>query len=85
MYENVYKLQKKFLVRVFLLKYIFRIKFKILILDLMFLPKNSVPFEGLYSSSRWIRAYTLNCSKYGSVLYLLNQWIYFDQACIDTL
>ena len=31
--------------------YIFRIKFKIPILDLMFLPNNSVPFEGLYSSS----------------------------------
>ena len=28
-YENVYKLQKIFLVRVFWLKYIFRIKFKI--------------------------------------------------------
>ena len=34
----------------FWLKYIFRIKFKIPILDLMLLPKNCVPFEGLYSS-----------------------------------
>ena len=35
----------------FLVKiYIFRIKFKIPILDLKLLPKNSVPFEGLYSS-----------------------------------
>ena len=42
--------KKIFLVRVFWLKYIFRIKFKIPILD-MLLPKNSVPFEGLYSSS----------------------------------
>ena len=40
--------KKIFLVRVFWLKYIFRIKFKIPIL--MLLPKNSVPFEGLYSS-----------------------------------
>ena len=40
-----------FLVRGFGLKYIFRIKFKIPILDLMLLHKNSVPFEGLYSSS----------------------------------
>ena len=29
------------------LKYTFQIKFKILILDLMLLPKNRVPFEGL--------------------------------------
>ena len=29
----------------------FLIKFKIYILDLMLLPKNSVPFEGLYYSS----------------------------------
>ena len=36
----------------FWLKYIFRIKFKIPILDLMLLPKSSIPFEGLYSSSR---------------------------------
>ena len=50
-YENVYKLQKIFLVRGFWLKYIFRIKFKIPILDLMLLPNNSVPFEGLYSSN----------------------------------
>ena len=43
--------KKIFLVRVFWLKYIFRIKFKIPILDLMLLPKNSVPFEKLYSSN----------------------------------
>ena len=42
--------QKKFLIRVFRFKYIFPIKYKIHILDLMFLPKNSVPFEGLYYS-----------------------------------
>ena len=38
--------KKQFLVRVFLLKFIFRIKFKIPISDLMLLPENSVPFEG---------------------------------------
>ena len=32
-----------------------------------------------------VAAYTLKCSKYGLVLYLLNQWMCFDQACIDTL
>ena len=45
--------KKIFFVRIFLLKYIFRIKFKIPILDLMLLPKNSVPFEGLYSSKNF--------------------------------
>ena len=35
----------------FWFKYIFRIKFKIPILDLMLLLKNRVPFEGLYYSS----------------------------------
>ena len=40
-----------FLVRVFWLKFIFRITFKIPILDLMLLAKDSAPFEGLYSSS----------------------------------
>ena len=45
------KFKKIFLVRVFWLKYIFQIKFKIPILDLMLLQKNSVPFEWLYSSS----------------------------------
>ena len=38
-YEKVYELQKIFLGRVFWLKYIFRIKIKIPILDLMLLPK----------------------------------------------
>ena len=42
--------KKIFLVRVFWLKYIFPIKFKIPILDLMLLPKNMVQFEGVYSS-----------------------------------
>ena len=42
-YENVYKHQKNFLVRFFWLKYIFRNKFKIPILDLMLLAKNNVP------------------------------------------
>ena len=43
--------KKIFLVRVFCLKYIFQIKFEIPILDLMLLPKNSVPFKGLCYSS----------------------------------
>ena len=43
--------KKIFLVRVFWLKYIFQIKFKSPILDLMLLPKNSVPFKGSYYSS----------------------------------
>ena len=47
---NVCKLQKVFLVRVFWLKHIFQIKFKIPILDLIVLPKISVPYEGLYCS-----------------------------------
>ena len=44
--------KKIFLIRVFWFKYIhvFPIKFKIHILDSMLLPKNSVPFEGLYYS-----------------------------------
>ena len=41
---------------VFWLKYIFRIKFNIPILHLMLLPKNSVPFEELYSSSTLLHA-----------------------------
>ena len=51
-----FKLQKIFLVRVFWLKYIFRIKLEIPILDLMLLPKNSVPFEGIYYSNRGYNA-----------------------------
>ena len=39
----------------------------------------------IFCTSGLITAYTLKCSKYGLVLYLLNQWMYFDQACIDTL
>ena len=39
--------QKIFLIRVFWFEYIFPIKYKIRILDLMLMPKNSVPFEGL--------------------------------------
>ena len=35
----------------FWFKYIFPIQYKIRILDLMLLPKNSVPFEGLYYST----------------------------------
>ena len=49
MYTNF---KKMLLVRVFWLKYIFRIKFKISTLDLMLLPKNSFPFEGLYYSNK---------------------------------
>ena len=45
-YENVYKLQKIFLVRVFWLKYIFGIEFKIPILDLMLLPKTVFHLKG---------------------------------------
>ena len=44
--------KKIFLVRVFWLKYIFRMKFKIPVLDLMLLPKKSVPFEG-YNQVVW--------------------------------
>ena len=43
--------KKIFLIRVFWFKYIFLIKFEIRILDLILLPKNSVPFVGLYYSS----------------------------------
>ena len=43
--------KKIFSVRVFWLKYIFRIKFKIHILDLMLLSRNSVPFQGIYYSN----------------------------------
>ena len=43
--------QKIFLNRVFWFKYIFPIEYNIRILDSMLLPKNSVPFEGLYYSS----------------------------------
>ena len=43
--------QKYFLISVFWFKCIFPIKNKIHILDLMLLPKNSVPFEGLYYSN----------------------------------
>ena len=43
--------QKIFLIRVFWFKYIFPIKFKICISDLMLLPKRSIPFEGLYYGS----------------------------------
>ena len=44
------KLKKKNLIRFFLFKNIFPIKYKIHILDLKLLPKNSVSFEGLYYS-----------------------------------
>ena len=43
--------QKIFLIRAYWFKYIIPIKNKIRILDLMFLPKNRIPFEGLYYSS----------------------------------
>ena len=39
--------QKIFLIRAFWFRYIFPIKYKIRIIDLMLLPKSSVPFEGL--------------------------------------
>ena len=52
--------KKIFLVRVFCLKYIFRIEFEIPILDLMLLPKNSVPFEGLYTSNA-VRVMEASC------------------------
>ena len=44
--------KKIFFIKVFRFKYIFPIKFKIRILDLMLLPKNSVPFEGQYYSNK---------------------------------
>ena len=51
-YENACKAQKtNFLIMFFWFKYIFPFKFKIRVLDLMLLPKNSVSFEGLYYSS----------------------------------
>ena len=43
--------QNIFLIRDFWFRYIFPIKYKIRFIDLMLLPKNSVPFEGLYYSS----------------------------------
>ena len=53
--------QKIFSIRVFWFRYIFPIKYKIPILDLMLLPKkNSVPFEGLnYSSDKPQAMYVL--------------------------
>ena len=47
------------MIRVFWFKYIFPIKFKIRILDLMLMPKNSVPFEGQYYSSTETNAWKL--------------------------
>ena len=44
--------KKKFLIRVFWFKYIFPIKYRIRILDLMLLPKHSVPLKRLYYSSK---------------------------------
>ena len=43
--------KKKISIGFFWFNYIFPIKFKIRVLDLMLLPKNSVPFEGQYYSS----------------------------------
>ena len=57
---------KIFLIRVFLFKYIFPVKYKIRILDLMLLPKNSVPFEGLYYSNI-----------YGHMCYILLTLVYY--------
>ena len=45
-----FKKKKKFWLGFFGFKYIFPNKFKIGILDLMLLPKNSVTFEGQYYS-----------------------------------
>ena len=45
-YENACKLYKNIFDRVFWFKYIFPIKYKIRILDLMLLPKNSVHLKG---------------------------------------
>ena len=50
--------QKIFLIKVFWFKYIFPTKYKIRILDLMLLPKNSVPFEGLFYSSAGLRYFS---------------------------
>ena len=54
--------KKIFLVRVFWLNIFFEFKFKIPILDLMLLPKNSVPFEGLYSSNKYCQTWLENRS-----------------------
>ena len=51
---------KIFLIRVFWCEYIFPIKYKIRILDLMLLRKNSVPFEGLYCSRTYSCEVCLN-------------------------
>ena len=54
-YENACKLQKNIFDKgFFLFRYIFPIKFKIRILDLMLLLKNSVPFEGQYYSIKTV-------------------------------
>ena len=50
--------QKIILIKVFWFKYIFPIKYKIRILDLMLLPKNSVPFEWLYYSGAGLRYFS---------------------------
>ena len=54
--------QKIFLVRAFCFNFIFQIKYKIRILDLMLLPKNSVPFEGVYYSNRLFEIIRLSCA-----------------------
>ena len=53
--------KKTFLVEVFWLKIFFELNLIFLILDLMFLPKTSVLFEGLYSSKK--ARYSLNWSE----------------------
>ena len=53
------------MIRVSMFKYVFpiKIKIKIRILDLMFLPKNSVPFERIYYSSEVIQTEHQCCEK----------------------
>ena len=64
--------KKYFWLGLFWLKYIFRIKFKIPILDLMILQKNSVPFEGytpVYVLRLWINTF----STYPQILFFAHQ------------
>ena len=78
-------IKKIFLIRVFWFKCIFPIKSKIRILDLMLLPKNSVPFEGLhYSNSSLARninaAKPLSASSICYIMLLLSQINFSKQS-----
>ena len=65
--KNACKFQKKiFLNRVFSFKYMFPIRFTIHILDLMLLPKNSVPFALLSSDKSVFLCF--NATQVGQIL-----------------